>query len=378
MKIFTSFTVLTVSLLLVIGCSRTKPPATPETPVDTTSVTVVDSTVQDTTLSEVVVEADTLSEVSLTEAKLALELSAPEQLTFGKADNGIGSFTPDGRKILFQSNKDGIWQIYELDLEKPLEELVVPDSTTPEGQTTVTDTAVVSSQANVTKLFESNYNDEFPVSTPDGSRVLFVSDRDRDAYSLSDYQGNIYLYNRGDGSVTRLTDHPADDWFPVSVDNESFLFLTERDVSADMPDYLLRNSLYKGFFDGRVPEPMLGADFDPNSPIYVEGGSLYFKTNAGRLVEQGSDSTGLKPLTPTTMRTGIAHYSKTGNLYVLTAKVGDRYKLFILDSATSSYELIETGEGELRYPQVSPDGSQIIFSKEQDGNFQLFRIRVTK
>ena len=39
-----------------------------------------------------------------------------EQLTSGLAENGNGNFHPDGSRIIFQSNRDGKWQIYELNL----------------------------------------------------------------------------------------------------------------------------------------------------------------------------------------------------------------------------------------------------------------------
>ena len=74
---------------------------------------------------------------------------APVQLTSGEMDNGLGTFDPAGTKIVFQSNRDGRWQVYEYNL----------------------------TDSSVNRLITSDANDENPVWSPDSAGVIFVSDR---------------------------------------------------------------------------------------------------------------------------------------------------------------------------------------------------------
>jgi len=391
MKFLLRIAIAAIPVVIFFGCSSSKPPVQEAVPSDTTTAAVDTTTAKEEAYSN---EKDTLKEVSLSLGKVVDSLSAPEQLTTDPFDNGIGNYSPDGSQIAFQSNRDGRWQIYSLDLNAPAGAAGEPAAVPTDSGTTPP------SQGNVHHLIDSPFNDENPIFTLDGKGILFVSDRDRDAYSLSDFQRNIYLYSLSEKTVTRLTDSPADDWFPMPYDQESYLFLTERDGPAEYPDYVKRNSLYKGYYDGRPPQQLIGTNYDPSSPIKVGEDAYYFRTNNGRLVYYvyGQDSAavpatgdsvqtapdssavaaasanGLTPITPAAMRCGIAVLDKPANLIVMTAFSDTQYKLFLLNPDAHQYQTVDTITGEIRYPRLSPDGGSILFSEEVSGHFQLFRI----
>ena len=71
------------------------------------------------------------------------------QLTDNNSDNRYSSYNRDGTLILFESNRDGHWQIYTMDID---------------GK-------------NQKRLFKSNANDRRPTFHPDKNIVLFESDR---------------------------------------------------------------------------------------------------------------------------------------------------------------------------------------------------------
>jgi Tol biopolymer transport system component len=72
-----------------------------------------------------------------------------------------------------------------------------------------------------------NHHDQHPKWSPDGRRISFVSSRG----------GNFDLYAMdADGrNVTRVTDHPANDFDPIWMpDGQSLIFSSERDSRSDL------------------------------------------------------------------------------------------------------------------------------------------------
>ena len=60
--------------------------------------------------------------------------------------------------------------------------------------------------SNQTRLTNNPAEDRFPVWSPDGSRIVFTSDRDG--------MLNIYVIKADGSRATRLTDRPASDTEP--------------------------------------------------------------------------------------------------------------------------------------------------------------------
>src|SRR4030095_7673699 len=72
-----------------------------------------------------------------------------------------------------------------------------------------------------------NHHDQHPKWSPDGGRISFVSSR----------AGNfdLYVINADGTNVTRLTDHPANDFDPIwTPDGQSLIFSSERDSRSDL------------------------------------------------------------------------------------------------------------------------------------------------
>ena len=72
-----------------------------------------------------------------------------------------------------------------------------------------------------------NHHDQHPKWSPDGRRLSFVSSR----------AGNfdLYVMNADGTNVTRLTDHPANDFDPIWMpDGQSLVFSSERDSRSDL------------------------------------------------------------------------------------------------------------------------------------------------
>jgi len=113
------------------------------------------------------------------EIYLLLDEEQVQNLTQNPARDLNPAWSPDGGKIAFMSDREGNMEIYIFDLESDGEPI------------------------NIT---HHPANDGDPDWSPDGSKIAFTSDRD----------GNIEIYvMNADGSdVQRLTHHPGDDFHP--------------------------------------------------------------------------------------------------------------------------------------------------------------------
>lgn len=99
------------------------------------------------------------------------------QLTNTNSDNRYASYNRDGTLILFESNRDGYWQIYTMDID---------------GK-------------NQKRLFKSNANDRRPSFHPDKNIVLFESDRTG--------TNEIYTFNAENKAIKKV---------PIKLDGNKY------------------------------------------------------------------------------------------------------------------------------------------------------------
>jgi Tol biopolymer transport system component len=109
--------------------------------------------------------------------------------------------SPDGKKICFQSNRTGDWEIFVMDADG----------------------------SNLQQLTHAPGFDGGPVWSPDGKKIVFPSERDNDP--------EIYLMDADGTHQQRLTNTPGDDshphWYP---DGKKIIFNSARttpDLKAD-------------------------------------------------------------------------------------------------------------------------------------------------
>ena len=121
------------------------------------------------------------------------------RLTYNGAFDASPVWSPDGRRIAFDSDRDGNWEVYVMNADG----------------------------SGVTRLTGNDAVDGSPSWSPDGRRIAFDSKRD----------GNreIYVMNADGSSVTRLTHNPADDGYPSwSPDGRRIAFDSKRDGNREI------------------------------------------------------------------------------------------------------------------------------------------------
>lgn len=161
--------------------------------------------------------------------------------------------------------------------------------------------------------------DTAPVWSPDGSQILFTSNRDGD--------GEIFVMNADGSAQINITDNADGDYLASwSPDGTQIVFSSDRDGD---PEIFVANA------DGTSPQKLTdNTDFDTNPAWSPDGSKIGFY----------SDRSG-------------------------------SYQIYRMDTDGSNQQLLADMSSLDTYViSWSPDGSQIIFHSNHEGDFEIYRI----
>jgi Tol biopolymer transport system component len=191
-----------------------------------------------------------------------LPLQSPKQITDDPTLDYDASFSPDGRWIVFCSERSGNPDLYAINLEhngppKPLTRgpfMEAAPAFTPDGKSLLfvsdrdgnadilimpfqpNDAAASEKAKNLTRNASGDYR---PAVSPDGKTVAFSSDRNswlevmNDATRAVPFRNEIYLMNIDGSNVRRLTNVNAMSGSPAwAQDGKTIYFYSDRDGGA--------------------------------------------------------------------------------------------------------------------------------------------------
>jgi len=282
-------------------------------------------------------------------------------LISGPGHQAAGSYSPDGAKIIFQTNQAGNWDLAEFEIAS---ETVKP-------------------------LLVTSENEENPGYLGSDNLIVYTSTRD-------DHRGveynmqlrEIYTRDLKTGITRNLTTNGSDDWAPrPSFDGRFICFTSERND--------LREALYYEYFsdifimekDGRFQLSLTTTENNNGNPCIAPGsteenGKIYFDSNReGRYEIYRMDFRGGN-LTRLTFNPGADDIqpvvSPNGDKLVFASNRNGNFDLFMMNSDGSAEQRLTSNSANDTDAEFSPDGSKILFHSERNGNFDIFQIDLNR
>ena len=249
--------------------------------------------------------------------------------------------------IVFQSNRDGFWELY----------------------------AMNSDGTGTRRILSSVHTDENPAWSPDRAHVVFASDRDGDR--------EIYVLTLADSSLVKVTDNTWDDDDPVwSPDGDSILYASSPQGGED--------DLFVVSADGLgAPRPITAtnsadeddADWSPVDPL---GGTARWIVYSSDQDVDGDDEIykldlSQNPLgapiqlTFNTVKDDDPVWSPDGTKIAFSRRTnGDNRDIFVMNGDGTGVVQLTTFLGDDTDPSWSPDGTMLAFVSDRDGNYEIY------
>jgi Tol biopolymer transport system component/predicted Ser/Thr protein kinase len=279
----------------------------------------------------------------------------PIRIGYPDADDGEPAWSPDGSKLAFVSAREHGGRLGIALNVGPLE---------PYLNAKFGDIFLVPALGGTpVKLVEDGY---FPSWSPDGKRIVFMSNRDR--------QLNLWTVSAGGGAPARLTKNPDIDYQPAWSPDGKWIAYGSGVASTSFEVRVVAAS-------GGTPRT-LTADFGyVTRPAWsADGKTLFFSgERAGILnVWRVPFSEAGKPVPPSRVTlgqgqdTGVA-LSHDGKRLAFAADHNDS-NIWELTVDTGQLRAVTSGASQPDYPQPSPDGKTLLVTATRTGESAIWTV----
>jgi len=271
------------------------------------------------------------------------------------ANEAFGSFSGDGSKIIYQSDQNGNWDLFEY---------------------TVADKSVK-------QLTSSPANEESPVYNPNGRYFAYTStveDHRNVDYNMK--VRDIFLYDSQNDRHINVTLNSSDDWNPRYSQNGKFIsFVSERDDLRDVDFTNLVGDVYlmeqDGRFQLRLTKNMShdgGAVIAPGSS--EDNGIIYYDSDQnGKFDIYKTNFKGDKTTQVTfnpQFNDASPSISPNGDKIAFLSDRDGNYEIYMMNADGSAQMRLTSNPAEDSNPVFSTDGAKILFQSNRNGNYDLF------
>lgn len=277
------------------------------------------------------------------------------------AQEAFGNFSDDGNKIIYQSDQNGNWDIFEYDLVSQ----------------------------NIRQLTDSPAHEENPDYSPDGENIVYTStvDDHRDV-PYNQLLRDIYVKNLITLKEQNLTTNSSNDWRPrYSFDGKLITFVSERNDMREVPFYELFGNIFLMENDGRFQIALTNVEANNGSPCIAPGsteqdGAIYFDSNRngnyaifrtdlkGSDVQQITFNPDVNDLSP--------DISAQGDKIVFFSDRDGNHEIYMMNTDGSAQQRLTANPFSDLNPVFSPDGTKVLFHSDRDGNYDLFLLDLSR
>lgn len=273
-------------------------------------------------------------------------------LTFSKFDDIEPSFSPDGNKVLFQSNRNGNWDIYTM--------------------------VIAQGEASIARLTTDASSEENPSYSPDGRFIVFTSTRDDKTAKRYLTREVYYMDANGKNHRKVTTSYGSDNWNPVFVDTQSVVFASDRLDFSNKPFWEKASGLYSIEKTGNFLFKIVGDDKSVFTDPYMipQNNQILYVAKEGEHYDVFlAPADGKSKGTNLTNSTGDDIHpcmSKSGEFIVFASNRDGNFEIYRALADGSEASRVTNDDGDDIFPHFSPDGNRILFSSKRNGSFQIF------
>ncbi len=261
------------------------------------------------------------------------------------------SSTAKIQKIAFHSNRDDNSEIY----------------------------AIHADGTNEKRLTNNDFYDGFPSWSPDGSKILFQSNREGENNFF------IYVMNSDGSNVQKIPNTEGGNYAKWSRDGSKIAFFAERSGNTEI--YLINP-------DGSNPVNITNnAAIDETPTFTVDGSIITFQTNRGAKppvgTEEGEEvrlNYGIYMMNADgSNQTQITDYkdndenpsvSPDGKQVVFQSYINDGLAIVVINTDGTNKRVLTNATPPSGSPAWSGDGKKIAYDSMQDGNFEIFTMNI--